>query len=141
MSAIIPIKFGASSSEIITDKNILTVNNAVAGLLYAASGGVIKCSDSAAGTASVTVSDGWGRQDIMSIYLSVSASALKVGYRKPAETEITWGDAIVPSGTFSPVMLSWFYDSDVWFKTKGGVIIADDITDEALLAYESKYLP
>jgi len=103
MTAAARIYCGASSAEITADTNILAVRNVATDLIYLASGGVIKSSDGT-NTATVTVADGWGRDIVLDIFVRTNSAGtqFQIGYLKPAETTITWGDLATYAGTFTP---------------------------------------
>ena len=140
ISAVVPIKFGASSAQITADTNLVAVKNAVVDFLYVADGGVFKSTDSAGNTASVTVASGWTRYEKLTAYIKGSGATFKIGYRKYGESSITWGTPATFSGSFSPDTLRLAYTSAVPNTFKGVLIYSSDIADATLLADEVTYV-
>ena len=124
------VYMGVSSAEVTADTNILAVNNNVTGGIYAASGGVLKAFDGT-NTATVTVTGGWARGEILLIpwWINGAGTNQQIGYKKSAEAAITWGGAADYDGSVNPgTHLRWGYtvdkpigaiQSQVWGKSVG----------------------
>jgi hypothetical protein len=91
-----------SSTQVTADANITTVNDAAVGLIYAASGGVLKVTDGT-NTATVTVAGGWAANTQILIAVKASGTILQIGYKKSTDAAITWGTAAAYDGSQNPL--------------------------------------
>ena len=124
------VYMGVSSAEVTADTNIISINDSITGGIYAAAGGVLKASDGT-NTATVTVADGWARGETLFIpwWINGAGTNQQVGYKKSAESAITWGAAADYDGSVNPgAHLRWGYtidkpigaiQSQVWGKSVG----------------------
>lgn len=92
---------GASSAEVTAPVNLKTCKNLSTGVLYLDAGGTIKTTDGT-NTASVTVSGGWSRDQVLTAVLECTGTQMRVGYAKDGETTITWGTLVSFTGTMTP---------------------------------------
>jgi hypothetical protein len=94
---------GVSSAQVTADANIISVKDAVAGVIFATSGGVMKCTDGTT-EATVTVSGGWVRTDELLIAHQTNAAKTthRIGYSKNGAATITWGTAVAYDGSQNP---------------------------------------
>jgi len=124
------VYMGASSAEITADTNIISINDTTTGGIYAASGGVLKAFDGV-NTCTVTVAGGWAMGETLFIpwWINVAGTNQQIGYKKSAESAITWGAAASYDGSVNPgTHLRWGYtidkpigaiQSQVWNKSVG----------------------
>jgi len=110
-TAAVLVYMGASSAEVTADTNIISINDSVTGGIYAASGGVLKAFDGT-NTATVTVAGGWARGETLFIpwWINGAGTGQQIGYKKSAESTITWGAAATYDGSVNPgTHLRWGY--------------------------------
>ena len=128
---------GASSAEITADTNILAFSNVVTGGIYAASGGIFKATDGT-NTATVTVAGGWakGETPLICLWINGAGTQMQVGYKKAAESTITWGAAANYDGSFGPgTHMRWGYTSGVPFGAIQSQLWAESVgTDAEILS-------
>ena len=93
----------AASANILTDTNILSVNDSITGGIYISSGGVLKVSDGT-NTATVTVAGGWPRGELMLVawWINAAGTHQQIGYKKEIESAMTWGAAVDYAGSVTP---------------------------------------
>ena len=87
------VEMGVSSTQVTVPANILSANDVAAGLIFADSGGKLKCTDGT-NTAEVTVTGGWARTDELLPVVQCDGATFRIGYAKNTFTAITWGDAV-----------------------------------------------
>jgi len=87
------VEMGVSSAQITAPANILSGNDVAAGLVFADSGGKLKCTDGT-NTAEVTVAGGWARTDKLLPVVQCDGSEFRIGYAKNTFSAITWGTAV-----------------------------------------------
>lgn len=90
------VTLGAASSAVATDTNILTVDDTAVGLIYAASGNLLKSSD---GANTAQVSCTWAANDELLIAVELLASTFRIGFAKAADSAITWGTPATYDGS------------------------------------------
>lgn len=97
------VNMRASSAEVTADTNILAVNNNVTGGIYMAASGILKAFDGT-NTATVTVTDGWERDDEILIVWWINGAGInqQIGYKKKVDSTITWGAAASYDGSVNP---------------------------------------
>ncbi len=97
------ITVGASSDQISTNANIVSLRDEVTDVLYLSADGKIKANDGT-NICEVSVSGGWGIGDTLNISLITASdsSQMKIGYKKNNEPEYTYGDVSTYAGSFSP---------------------------------------
>ena len=113
-TAAVLVNMQASSAKITADTNILSVNDTITGGIYAAAGGVLKAFDGT-NTATVTVADGWARGETLFIpwWINGAGTNQQIGYKKSAESAITWGAAADYDGSANPgTHLRWGHTID-----------------------------
>jgi len=127
------VYIAAASAEIAADTNILAFSNAVTGGIYAASGGIFKATDGT-NTATVTVAGGWARGETPLICLRTNGAGtqMQVGYKKAAESTITWGAAANYDGSFGPgTHMRWGYTSGAPFGAIQSQLWAESVATDA----------
>ena len=87
------VEMGVSSAQVTAPANILSVNDVADGLIFADSGGKLKCTDGT-NTAEVTVTGGWARTDELLPVVQCDGATFRTGYAKNTFTAITWGSAV-----------------------------------------------
>ena len=131
------VKMQASSAEITADTNILAFSDAVTGGIYAAAGGIFKATDGT-NTATVTVAGGWARGEapLICLWINGAGTQMQVGYKKAAESTITWGAAANYDGSFGPgTHMRWGYTSGVPFGAIQSQLWAESVgTDAEILS-------
>lgn len=127
---------GASSAYTTADSGLLSLTDAAVGLIYAASGGVLKSTDGV-NTATVTVSGGWSRLQQIDVHVmaSVDLSTFKIGYRKSGESAITWGSDATFDGEFGSgdTTIKFAYATDKPQYLKGLQVYSATKTDTRLM--------